>query len=141
VSEPIVVERRISAPPASVYAYLTEADKWTRWQGIEATFDPRRGGIFSLAMPNGSNARGEFVELVPDARVVFTWGWLDHPSVPPGSSIVEIDLVPDGSGTLLTLTHRGLADDEVATHTEGWNHYLPRLGAVAQGDDVEAEVS
>jgi uncharacterized protein YndB with AHSA1/START domain len=140
VSEPIVVERRIAAPPASVYAYLTEADKWIRWQGIGATLDPRKGGIFSLAMPNGANALGEFVELVPDARVVFTWGWLHHPSVPPGSSIVEIDLVPDGSGTLLTLTHRGLADDEVAIHAEGWIHYLRRLVAVAHGEIVEAEV-
>lgn len=141
MSEPIIVERRIAAPPASVYAYLTEADKWIRWQGIGATLDPRQGGIFSLAMPNGGHARGEFVELVPDARVVFTWGWLDHPGVPPGSSIVEIDLAPDGPGTLLTLTHRGLAEDEVAIHAEGWNHYLPRLAAVAQGEAVETEVN
>ncbi|MGH8958779.1 MAG: SRPBCC family protein [Acidimicrobiia bacterium] len=138
MSEPIVVERRIAASPASVYAYLTEADKWIRWQGARATLDPRAGGIFSLSMPDGANARGEFVELIPDAKVVFTWGWLDHPDLPPGSSIVEIELVPDGSGTMVTLTHRGLPEKEVPIHAEGWNHYLPRLAAVAQGEQVEA---
>ncbi|MGH8924367.1 MAG: SRPBCC family protein [Acidimicrobiia bacterium] len=139
MSEPIVVERRIAAPPASVYAYLTDADKWIRWQGVGATLDPRKGGIFSLSMPNGANARGEFVELIPDAKVVFTWGWLDHPGVPPGSSIVEIDLAPDGTGTLLTLTHRELPEDEVPVHTEGWNLYLPRLAAVVVGEEIDPD--
>jgi uncharacterized protein YndB with AHSA1/START domain len=138
---PIVVTRHVAASPASVYAYLTEAKKWARWQGIDASLDPRRGGIFSVTMPNGAQARGEFVELVPDARVVFTWGWLNHPGVPPGSSVVEIDLVPDGSGTLVTLTHRGLADDEVAIHAEGWNRYLPRLAAVVQGEEIPPDTA
>lgn len=135
MSEPIVVERSIDASPAAVYAYLTESDKWARWQGVGATIHPQPGGVFALAMPNGTRARGEFVELVPDRRVVFTWGWIDHPVVPPGSTTVEIELTPEGTGTRLRLTHRGLPHDETALHALGWNRYLPRLAAVAEGKD------
>ena len=132
----IVIEQRIRASPATVYAYLTNADLWQRWQGVDATLDARVGGIFSMLMRNGMNARGEFVELVPERRVVFTWGWVDQPSIPVGSTTVEIELRPDGADTLLVLTHRGVPDDEIAEHRLGWAHYLPRLALVASGQDA-----
>lgn len=135
MTAPLVVERRIAAPPSVVYAYLTESGRWARWQGIAATIEPIPGGIFALSMANGTRARGQFVELVPDRRVVFTWGWIDHPGVPPGSTTVEIDLLSDGASTLLTLTHRDLPAEEMPIHTVGWNHYLPRLAVVAEGGE------
>lgn len=136
MTAPLVVSRRIEAPPGVVYSYLTESGKWSLWQGSRAEVDARPGGIFILHMPNGTRARGEFVELVPDERVVFTWGWVDHPGVPPGSSTVEITISGDDRESLVTITHRGLPGDEIEPHRLGWSHYLPRLAAVAQGDEV-----
>jgi uncharacterized protein YndB with AHSA1/START domain len=77
--------------------------------------------------------------LVPDEKVVFTWGWVDHPGVPPGSSTVEIEITVTENGSLVTLTHRDLPPDETAIHTVGWNHYLPRLATVAEGGEVEPD--
>ncbi|MGH8912356.1 MAG: SRPBCC family protein [Acidimicrobiia bacterium] len=131
----IVVERLIDAPPSVVYSYLTEPEKWARWQGVAATIEPRPGGVFAVSMPTEAQARGEFVDLVPNRRVVFTWGWTDHPTVPPGSTRVEIELIAEGSATRLILTHLGLPSDEVPLHTEGWNHYLSRLVTVSEGYD------
>ena len=127
----LVVEQRIAASPSTVYRYLTESDKWSRWQGTTASLDAQPGGLFSIVMGNGMNARGQFTELVPDSRVVFTWGWVDRPGIPPGSTVVSIDLVPEDTGTLLILTHRDLPVDEVGPHTEGWQHHLPVLAEVA----------
>lgn len=135
MSDAIVVKKRVGAPPPVVYRYLTESELWARWQGVHARLQPSPGGMFAMSMPNGQRARGEFVELEQDRRVVFSWGWIDHPGVPPGSSTVEIDLAPDGDGTLLTLTHTGLPPAEVDIHKLGWDHYLPRLALVAEGDD------
>lgn len=135
MSEPIVVVQRIAAPPAVVYEYLTDAEKWGRWQGTGASLEARPGGDVVLAMPNGETARGRFMGLVPGRRVSFTWGWNGHPAVPPGSTAVEIDLVPDGDGTLVRLTHSGLPADEVPLHRAGWEHYLPRLALAAAGED------
>lgn len=140
MSEPIVLTRRIAAAPSVVYSYLTDSVGWARWQGVAATIDPRPQGIFMMEMGNGMKARGQFVELVPDERVVFTWGWTDHPGVPPGSSTVQVDLVADGSSTVLTLTHSGLPDDEVSIHAGGWSHHLDRLAVLAGGTDPGPDV-
>ncbi|HEX6301275.1 MAG TPA: SRPBCC domain-containing protein [Acidimicrobiia bacterium] len=139
MTRPIVVTRHVEAPPETVYSYLTESAKWSLWQGEEATIEARPGGIFVMKMPNGATARGEFVELVPGERVVFTWGWVDHPGVPPGSSTVEIEIALTESGSLVTLTHHDLPADEAAIHTVGWNHYLPRLATIAEGGEVEPD--
>lgn len=133
MSRPVVVTQRIDAPPDVVYSYLTESSRWARWQGKDATIDANPGGIFVLKMPNGATARGQFVELVPDERVVFTWGWVDHPGLPPGSSTVEIEITAEGSGSFVTLTHRDLPDEETELQEIGWKHYLPRLAAVTGG--------
>lgn len=132
---PIVVERRVQAAPATVYGYFTTSGQWTRWQGERAQVDARPGGIFAMDMATGQRARGQFLELEPGRRVVFTWGWIDHPGVPPGSSTVTIDLVPDGDGTIIRLTHTGLAPDELPFHRLGWDHYLDRLDLLAHGGD------
>lgn len=129
----VVVEQRIAAPPSTVYRYLTESDKWNLWQGSTAELDARPGGLFSMVMGSGMNARGQFVELVQDERVVFTWGWIDQPGIPPGSTTVEIALSAEAGGTLLVLTHRSIPDDESAMQKMGWLHYLPRLAIVASG--------
>ena len=135
----IVVEQRIAAPPSTVYRYLTESDKWKLWQGVDAQLDARVGGIFSMLMGNGMNARGQYVELVPNERVVFTWGWVDQPGIPPGSTTVDISLAADGEGTLLVLTHRSVSDEEAPMQRIGWNHYLPRLALAASGGPLDPD--
>lgn len=131
----LVVERRIAAPPDAVYAYLTDAALWARWQGERAELEAAPGGAFSMHVRDGPTARGELVALEPGRRVVLTWGWDGHPTVPPGSTTVEIELLADGDATLVRLTHRGLPDGEVPAHRDGWEHYLPRLATAAAGGD------
>jgi len=132
---PIRVERRVRAAPDVVYRYLTESAAWSRWQGASAEIEPVPGGRFLMRMANGAIAEGQFVELVPDTRVVFTWGWRADLAVPPGSSTVEIELLPDGDATLVRLTHRGLPVDSIPIHAVGWDRYVDRLAIVAGGGD------
>ena len=79
-----------------------------RCMEIQAEIDPRPGGVCRLD-PNGRDViRGEYLEVVPDRRFAFTWGW-ENPSegmaaVPAGSTRVEIDLEPHGKGTRVRLT-------------------------------------
>lgn len=134
----IVLEQRIKASPSTVYRYLTESDKWTKWQGESVTLDARTGGIFSLIMGNGMNARGQFTELVPDERVAFTWGWVDRPGIPPGSTTVTIELIAENEGTLLVLTHANLPEDEVLEHRAGWERHLPQLAEASEASKPEA---
>jgi uncharacterized protein YndB with AHSA1/START domain len=69
--------------------------------------------------------------VVPVHRLAYSFGWDGSEVVPPGSSLVEIDLIeqPDG-------THTGLRNaEQCAGHAEGWAHYLGRLAEVAAGRD------
>ena len=65
---------------------------------------------------------------------MFTYGW-ERPDVeiPPGSTIVEIDLVPHAEGTEVRLVHWGLSGPMAAAHGRGWAHYLGRLASRAEG--------
>ena len=131
----LVVERHVSAPPERVFTFFTDAGKWMEWQGTEAEIELVPGGIWRVNVTGDGFASGEIVEVVDNERIVFTWGWEHGPPVPPGSSTVSIELVPDGDGTLIRLTHTGLPPDLIEIHRYGWDHFVPRLVAVAEGRD------
>ncbi len=105
------------------------------WQSQAAELDARPGGIFLIEMENGMRARGQFTELIEARRVEFTWGWIDRPEIPPGSTKVVIDLIEEEGGTLVVLTHRDLPEDEVPSHREGWSLHLPRLAKALDQDE------
>ena len=74
-------------------------------------------------------AVGEYVEIVPPERIVWTWGWEGSDTIPPGSSTVEVTLTADGDATVVHLRHSGLPDENAEQeHREGWTHYVARLG-------------
>lgn len=133
-----LVDRRIfiAAPPARVYELLTDAELLTRWMAPIAQTDPRVDGEVTWTHRSGDSVLGRYLELVPARRIVFAYGWdRSDVEVPPGSTTVEIDLRPEGDGTLLHLVHRGLGDAMADAHTGGWTHYLARLRTVAEGRD------
>jgi uncharacterized protein YndB with AHSA1/START domain len=128
---PVEVERRIAASPSTVFSYLTDPAKFVMWMGSGAELDPRPGGRYRIEVDPASVAIGEYIEVDPPHRLVMTWGWDKHPTVPPGSTTVEITLTPDGQGTLLKLRHTGLeTNDDQRSHGDGWVHYVGRLQSV-----------
>ena len=134
-------EMQIEASPETVWEFLVDPEKVARWKGrLADTFEPTPGGAFRIEVLPGNVASGEFVELDPPHRIVYTWGWEPGPdgpnAVPPGSSTIEIELVPEDGGTKLLFTHRDLPTRESAdSHAVGWNHYLARLAIAAAGGD------
>jgi uncharacterized protein YndB with AHSA1/START domain len=136
-----VVEReiRIAARPETVFDFLVDPEKMVRWKGRSAELDPRPGGVYRVEISDQAIARGEYVEIERPKRVVFTWGWEGQETGPhgvaPGSSRVEVELSPDGDGTLVRLRHLDLPEDEREIHGQGWDNYLGRLAKAAAGED------
>jgi uncharacterized protein YndB with AHSA1/START domain len=124
----------IDAQPDHVYRLLIEAESLMEWMAPSARSDPRPGGELTWTHQAGDSVVGQFIELVPGRRVVFSFGW-DRPDVvvPAGSTVVGIDLVPHRGGTKLRLVHRGLAGPIAEAHSGGWTNYLARLAALAEG--------
>jgi uncharacterized protein YndB with AHSA1/START domain len=130
---PLVCEVRVAAAPETVFPYFTDPARIVAWKGSEATVNPEPGGIYRVTIQGSHVALGEYVEVDPPRRVVFTWGWEGEGSPGPGASTVEVELLPDGAETLVRLTHRGLSEIERDRHRVGWEHYLGRLSSAAAG--------
>src|SRR5262249_14454819 len=98
-TEPVTVEREleIAASPERVWQLLTDPTAAIAWWGTTISCDLRPGGSLRVEVTSGSVASGEFVEVDPPRRLVYTWGWevggAGPELVPPGSTTVEIDLV------------------------------------------------
>ena len=138
MSESFVLRREthIAAPRATVFAFLTDPDKILSWMGTEVATEPHPGGLYLVKGIGGRVARGAFREVVPVHRLAYSFGWDGDEEVPPGSSLIEIDLIDRDGGTLLRMTHSGLPTAaKCAGHDIGWAHYLGRLAMAAAGRD------
>jgi uncharacterized protein YndB with AHSA1/START domain len=122
----------IDAPPERVWEYFTKSDAIVRWMGEYALLEPEPGGQFTVNV-QGAPVRGRFLSLEPPRRLVISWGYAGSERLPPGASIVEIWLTPDGAGTRVDLEHRQLPAAEKPGHVTGWAHYLARLTAAGTG--------
>lgn len=129
----LTLVRRIKAPPARVWAAITEPDLMLRWWGPDAgptlsvTADVRPGGRFSVVfrLMNGQehNPTGIYQVVDRERTLAFTWDL-------PGErvSLVTFRLAPLDGGTELTLTHDQLPDAASRTsHEAGWNGLLDKL--------------
>jgi uncharacterized protein YndB with AHSA1/START domain len=74
--------------------------------------------------------RGEFLEVTPPRRLVYTWSWEGaFAEAAPTLVTVEIDGSPDG--TLLTLRHENFGDLGIRNqHRTGWIAACNRLDQV-----------
>jgi uncharacterized protein YndB with AHSA1/START domain len=130
-------EVRVKAEPSTIFALLLDPGRQS-WLGTDVEFDARPGGVYKLNVGGDHPALGEFVEVVTDEKIVFTFGWNEpgHP-IPAGSTKVAITLIPEGDETLVRLVHSGLPDDAITDHEQGWQHFLDRLATVAVGGQLD----
>jgi uncharacterized protein YndB with AHSA1/START domain len=138
----IRIERTFSAPARAVFEAWTSAEALRRWYPPGADWDTpvaevdlRVGGRLRVVMrsPDGEEfgGGGEFREIAPPTRLVFTWAW-DRPDVAAGAQLVEVDFSehPDGTTTVV-LTNRGLRDEASReSHREGWEGSFDNLERV-----------
>jgi uncharacterized protein YndB with AHSA1/START domain len=131
------IERTFNAPARAVFDAWTSPEVMARWwhagsdwETPVAEVDLRVGGSLRVTMraPNGDEygARGEYTEIQPPERLVFTWTWDDSDGQ---ASLIELDFTEQDAATTVVLTHSGLSGEESKlSHTEGWNKVLDSLG-------------
>jgi uncharacterized protein YndB with AHSA1/START domain len=132
------IVRFINVPTNRVYDAWTDPAQLRRWFGPEnvrtrkITADVRVGGNYrwDLTSPEGEemSAFGEYKELIPGKKIVFTWQWDDDEAWENRTSVVTIELFERQGGTELRLRHEQLPSEESRDrHNEGWNSLLDRL--------------
>jgi uncharacterized protein YndB with AHSA1/START domain len=133
------LERSFNAPAHVLFDAWTSAETLRRWwpagwdwETPVADVDPRVGGRLRLVMrsPDGEEfgGSGEYLEIDPPSRLVFTWTWDGHEGH-QGTQLVEVAFEERDDGTTtVVLTNRGLKDEESKrSHREGWEKSLDNL--------------
>jgi uncharacterized protein YndB with AHSA1/START domain len=132
------IVRFINVPANRVYEAWTDPAQLRQWFGPEnvrtrnITADVRVGGKYrwDLTSPEGEemSAFGEYKELVPGKKIVFTWRWDDDEAWENRTSVVTIKLFERPGGTELRFRHEQLPSEESRDrHNDGWNSLLDRL--------------
>ncbi len=134
----LVIKRVFHAPRARVYEAWTDPAQLREWfvpEGVQTrsiAADVRVGGKYRWALVTQQGeewaAFGEYRDLVPEKKIVFTWQWDDDEVWENQISIVTVELFDCAGGTELLLTHEQLPSAESRDrHNEGWNSLLNRL--------------
>jgi len=130
----------INATPETVFRFFTDSARWSMWWGAGSTVDATPGGKIYIRHPDGTEAAGAVVEVVPHRQFVFTLGFVSGKPIPVGSSRVTIRLEPERGGTRLSL-HHDLPDAAVRDeHVQGWRFQLSLFANVVS-DEVNVEAA
>lgn len=144
--ESIEREIRIEASPEVVYQVVSTPGHLREWWPDDADLAPTPGAVGSVTFGDPSDPEAKIVPLTvieadPPRRFSFRWVHdEDVPAAPGNSFLVTFDLIPADGGTLLRFSETGFQDqgwqpDLVEAthldHSNGWDHFLPRLVAYA----------
>jgi uncharacterized protein YndB with AHSA1/START domain len=132
------IKRLIKAPRDRVYAAWTDPAQLKQWFGPEnvqtreLVADVRVGGKYRWDITNSEGeemtCRGEYRELQPGKKIVFTWLWEDDEDWENNVSTLTVELTDRDDGTELRLIHERLPNEASRDgHIGGWNSALDKL--------------
>jgi uncharacterized protein YndB with AHSA1/START domain len=132
----LVIKRRFDASPERLFDAWTDPNLAARWlftgptsQAHRAELDVRVGGAWVIEDRRGGvdyRALGQYLEVDRPRRLCFTFGM---PRFSPAFNKVTVEIAPDGTGSLMTLTQEGLPADHIAATRQGWNAMFDALAA------------
>jgi len=138
------LHRVLRAPPEKVYRAFLTADAMAKWippNGFTCTvhhMDAKVGGTFKMSFTNfttkqGHSFGGEYLELVPNAKIRYT-DKFDDPNL-PGVIQVTVSLKAVSCGTDLNVVQEGIPDAiPVEMCYLGWQDSLIQLAMLVEPD-------
>ena len=138
----ITITRVFDAPRALVFKAWTDASEVAQWWGPKGFTNPvceldvRVGGAIRIHMrsPDGSvyPMKGEFCEIVPPERLVFTNIAVDAADKPIIEGLTTVTFIERGGKTTMTLQTRGRAVVDYAVGylqgmEMGWSGSIDKL--------------
>jgi uncharacterized protein YndB with AHSA1/START domain len=135
----IELQRRFRASPERVFRAWTQPvalrEWWcpSGWVAGEIEINLRVGGAYSIGMSRagsvdvGISVSGQFLEVRPPERLVYTWRWEGAFAGMP-ETLVTLELQGSGNETLLTLRHDNFVDPGLRhQHRSAWISACDRL--------------
>ena len=140
----IKLHRVLMAPPERVYRAFTDAAAMSKWlppHGFTCTvhhLDAKVGGGYRMSFTNFTSNKshsfgGEYVELTPNERLVYTDKFED-PNL-PGEMKTTVTLTKVSVGTELSIVQEGVpAAIPAEACYLGWQESLMLLGQLVQAE-------
>jgi uncharacterized protein YndB with AHSA1/START domain len=127
----------LDAPRERIFRTLTEPAELAKWWGPhgfrtpQAELDLSVGGGYRFTMqpPDGDlfHLSGEFLEIEPPSRLVYTFRW-EEPDSDDRETVVVLSLDDVGDATDLSLSQGEFATEaRLALHRSGWTDALEKL--------------
>jgi len=138
------ITRVFDAPRELVWRAWTEEAELAQWLhpfGVSTdgvSCDVRVGGRYRYTMTNDETGDeyptgGEYLEVEPTERLVFTWGEPDAPV--DGAPVITLTFIPRGERTELVLHLRGWAGEPGDGFVyDGWDEALTNFGRHLAGE-------
>jgi uncharacterized protein YndB with AHSA1/START domain len=137
------IKRVLPAVPTDAFAAFSDPGLLSQWWGPEGfaipslQFEPRAGARYRIEMqpPDGDafHLSGEFNEVEPPARLVFTFVW--EPANPDDvQTVADLAFRDVGDGTEVTL-RQGLfrTEERLELHRGGWSDSFDKLERLLSG--------
>jgi len=137
-SQSYTFEKEIAATPSLVYQAFINSTHLRQWLSDIAIMDAKPGGHIYMVWNSGFYTAGEFVELEPNKKVVFTWLGRGEPA----QTKVEVNIFDKGGNTRLQLKHSGVGTGEewknvISEIQSGWPSSLENLTSLLEtGEDM-----
>lgn len=132
------LSRTLRAPRERVFQAWTDPEEIKRWFGpdscqvIEASLDLRVGGGFRFRFRDSEQSeydlRGEFREVTPPGKLVYTWEWENDSDYLDRETVVSVEFIDLAGSTEVRLAHENLPSEQSAeNHEHGWSGSLDKL--------------
>ena len=134
------ISRTYGAPRERVFRAWTESEQLKKWFAVGEGFTTPIaevnlivGGKYRLGMQAPGDdgiliVIGEYKQINPPERLVFTWRW-ETPEADEPETLVTVEFNERSNGTEVVITHELFADREsLDKHREGWAGCLNQLG-------------
>ena len=146
----LILRRILKAPPELAFKAWTTAEHIQQWMRPEpgmvvpfASMDLRVGGKFRIQMKHADGefftAAGEFREVKPPERLVYTWdGEKDGSGTEFGEldgkpTLMTVEFLKRGNQTEFVLTHSRFATPESRdNHAKGWSRIADSFAAFVE---------
>lgn len=141
----LTIKRVINAKPKAIFEALTNKKILEKWfyadpEGVGATVrtNAHEGGTFKIDMHGQKETfthTGEYKEVVPNKKLVFTWN-----SHVVENTLVTITLNETGEGTEVTLVHEFMPNEKMREgHTKGWNVIFDHLDELVSKEELSVK--
>ncbi|UOE42000.1 SRPBCC domain-containing protein [Chryseobacterium suipulveris] len=127
----VVVKQRVNAPVEKVWNALTDKAQMKEWYFDIPDFELGLHNEFNFYEPGDAKKfhhHGEILEIIPQSKLKHSWS---YPEYSKDKTLVKWELEPDGEGTMVTLTHKGLEnfdhlglDFATSNFEDGWKEIV-----------------